>query len=134
VLGPTVADLPRSLCDSIPQIQDDFGPLQVLTSGDGRVFFQTRLVSTALGWSPSESELMFIVPPGFPDQIPAGFYGRPDLFYSDRLPPNAKRRQIGRLRLTHFCWSPSTWSPAHDTLLSYVLVARERFRAVPEWI
>lgn len=75
--------------------------------------------------------MLIVVPPGYPEQRPAGFFAEPTL----TLAPGSQPRGTGINEIAgqawlYFCWQPELWDPRRDNLWKYVKLMTERFREV----
>src|SRR5437870_4040921 len=95
--------VPYFISRHMGDLNRSYAPLWCVASTDGRVMVETAELSihsrTGLSFSTS---IVLVVPPGFPDEIPAGFYvpRQQCLGPSGR---NVKERTIGPVDLLHFC-------------------------------
>jgi hypothetical protein len=87
------------------------------------------------GWSTPTTEVVFVVPLGYPVARPDTFWTSPDLrLASGGFPANTQlnanygdygNRLLDRL---WFSYHPSTWNPSYDTLTTYVKLIRRRLQ------
>lgn len=96
---------------------------------DGSAAIVVPNVQLPAGWTPNITTVRFIVPVGYPAS-------RPDCFWTDQLrlaggavPKNTGANEMpgGPAGLLWFSWHVATWSPNHDTLLTYFNVIKKRF-------
>lgn len=96
---------------------------------DGSAAITLPSVQLPIGWNPDITTVRFIAPVGYPA-------ARPDCFWTDqlRLAGGAVPKNTGDNRmpgaapgLLWFSWHVSSWSPNHDTLLTYFNVIKKRF-------
>lgn len=96
--------------------------------GDGS-FMIGLTVKLIDGWSANEATVRFQVSSGFPMANPQHFWTNLDLKLKSGAPPDCTRLEacpLERESWTRFYYRVASWSPLHDTLMTYVNVIRRR--------
>jgi hypothetical protein len=82
------------------------------------------------GWSKQTSMIRFLAPVAFPAAQPDCFWADTDLLLANGAPPSNSGIQVipeTSVQGLWFSWHLSSWSPAHDDLLTYVRFIQKRF-------
>lgn len=58
-------------------------------------------------WTPSEVELLVLVPPTYPAQAPSGFDLRGAVSVNGAVPAGVGSRDVLGVQHQHFCWNPA---------------------------
>lgn len=136
--GEQFYDLPRgvhgapSLLDRIgtevAQLKEEFGHCEARPQPDGTVVLVVGPVELPHGWATSGSRIVIVVPPGYPDQRPTGFFAEPGLRLVDGTAPKCSgETTVAGESVTSFCWNPANWDPSKDGLWKYAKLMAERF-------
>lgn len=114
-------------------VREVFPDAATVAMPDGTVLLNLPEVRLPSGWSHSSTQVMFIVPVGYP-------LARPDCFFADAwlrlanggMPNNTGMQPLPTNGIPHlwFSWHLSAWNPATDTLMTYIRVIRDRFNHV----
>lgn len=120
--------LTERLEPEVQKIRARFGTCDVRPQADGTVVLVIGPVALASGWARTESRMFLVVPPGYPEQRPQGFFADGGL----TLAGGAQAKGSGPNTVagepaTHFCWNPNLWDPAKDDLWKYAKLMAERF-------
>jgi hypothetical protein len=123
--APTLAE---RLEPEVEKIRIEFGACDVRPQPDGSVVLVIGPVPLGSGWGRTESRIFLVVPPGYPEQRPQGFFADGGL----TLVGGAQAKCSGQTNIagepaTSFCWNPQLWDPAKDDLWKYAKLMAERF-------
>jgi hypothetical protein len=123
--APTLA---QRLEPEVAKIRAEFGACDVRPQPDGSVVLAIGPVALDSGWSRAESRILLVVPPGYPEQRPQGFFADGGL----TLAGGAHAKCSGQIivageAVTTFCWNPQLWDPSKDDLWKYAKLMAERF-------
>jgi hypothetical protein len=123
--APTLAE---RLEPEVEKIRAEFGACDARPQADGSVVLVIGPVALNSGWGPTESRIFLVVPPGYPDQRPQGFFADGGL----TLAGGGQAKCSGQANIagetaTSFCWNPELWDPNKDDLWKYAKLMAERF-------
>jgi hypothetical protein len=123
--APTLAE---RLEPEVKKIRTEFGSCDVRSQPDGSVVLVIGPVALNSGWGRPESRIFIVVPPGYPEQRPQGFFADGGL----TLAGGAQAKGSGQTHVvgepaTSFCWNPQLWDPSKDDLWKYAKLMAERF-------
>lgn len=120
----------------LPSVEEQIGELQkrfpnsnITKNPDGSFFVEVTGVQLPVGWSKVSTNLLLLVPPGYPTTRPNGFETDPDLRLQNNVMPagTGQSSHLGRSWL-HFCWQPGLpWDNNTDSLWKHVAFAIRRF-------
>lgn len=121
--------LPR-VTNEIERVKESFPTTQVTVQPDGSIHIEIPNVPLPPGWNKSEATILIIVPIGYPQARPDGFYADSDLRAQNgaKVPDGSGQVQIAGRNWTRFCWQPTTWDMSRDNLWKYVKLALSRFK------
>lgn len=136
--GDHFYDLPRGvhgaltlaerIADEVAELVEEFGRCDVQPQLDGSVVLVVGPVTLPAGWAQGTSRIVLVIPPGYPDQRPTGFFADGGLaLVGGTTPKCAGQAQIAGEQLTSFCWNPAVWDPSKDGLWKYAKLMAERF-------
>lgn len=136
--GEQFYDLPRGvhgaptllerISTEIAQIDAEFGRCEARPQQDGSVVLIIGPVQLPNGWSTHASRVVIVVPPGYPEQRPQGFYAESELkLAGGTAPKTSSQATIAGEPVTSFCWNPANWDHARDGLWKYAKLMAERF-------
>lgn len=139
--GTRFYDLPRGvhgaptleqvLEPEFDKLRGEFENVDVRPQPDGSIHVVVSPVPLPGGWSMSATRILVLIPPGYPDQRPSGFFAEHGLTLSQGTQPKGSGvNQVAGEPWMYFCWHPATWNPTADTLWKYVKLMTERFREV----
>jgi len=100
---------------------------------DGSYVITIPEVELPDGWNAKKTTVRFIAPVGFPVSRPDCFWADPSLrLITGAVPANTGQNNLpdGSSPQLWFSWHVQSWSPNHDTLLTYFRVIKSRFREV----
>ena len=83
------------------------------------------------GWNCPTTDVIFLLPVGYPAGKPDCFWTSANLRLKNNNPPqNTGNNPIphGQPGLLWFSWHDANWSPLSDSILTYVHVIENRFR------
>src|ERR1700730_19217654 len=107
-----------SVEEQLTELQQHYPNATVTRNADGSFFVRVSAVSLPQGWSKDSTDLLLLVPPGYPTARPNGFETDADLQLQNNSMPagTGQSSHLGRAWL-HFCWQPSQpWNNDRDTL------------------
>jgi hypothetical protein len=119
----------KSVEEQIAELKTHFANSQITPGTDGTLFIEISGVTLPAGWNKPSTNLLLLVPPGYPTNRPNGFEADPDLrLANNNMPAGAgQSNHLGRTWL-HFCWQPGQpWDNNKDTLWKHVAFAQRRF-------
>jgi multiubiquitin len=123
--APTLAE---RLEPEIEKLHAEFGSCDVRPQPDGSVVLALGPVSLKSGWGRGESRIFLVVPPGYPEQRPQGFFAEGGLTLAGGAPAKCSgQANVGGDAVTSFCWNPELWDPSKDDLWKYAKLMAERF-------
>jgi Prokaryotic E2 family E/Multiubiquitin len=136
--GEQFYDLPRgvhgapTLLDRIAQevaaLEQEFGRCEARPQPDGTIALIIGPVDLPDGWATRASRIVLVVPPGYPDQRPTGFFADQGLTLVGGAAPKCSGQSTAAgEQMTSFCWNPANWDPAKDGLWKYAKLMAERF-------
>lgn len=108
----------------------DDGPFQLRRLADGTTIV-TAVVDLPSGWNQQSATVQFILPVAFPSAQPDCFYVEPTLrLENGSMPANTGMQVLDGQQVLWFSWHLTAWSPAHDTISSYLRFVERRLRDV----
>src|SRR5688572_29790815 len=119
----------KSVEEQLAELQQHFPNSHITRSVEGTIFIEVAGLELPAGWSKSSTNLLLLVPPGYPTQRPNGFETDPDLRLANNNMPagSGQSSHLGRSWL-HFCWQPGQpWDNNKDALWKHVAFAIRRF-------
>jgi hypothetical protein len=123
--APTLVD---RLEPEVEKIRAEFGSCEPRPQPDGSVVLAIGPVTLNSGWGRTESRIFLVVPPGYPEQRPQGFFADGGLTLAGGAPAKCSgQTNIAGETTTSFCWNPENWDPSKDDLWKYVKLMAERF-------
>lgn len=123
--APTLVEL---LEPEVEKLREEFGTCDVRSQPDGTVVLVLGPVSLNSGWGIGESRIFLVVPPGYPEQRPQGFFADGGLTLAGGAPAKCSGpTNVAGEAVTSFCWNPQLWDPAKDDLWKYAKLMAERF-------
>jgi E2/UBC family protein E len=125
--GPSLVE---ALRPDLERIQSDIGPIIASPQVDGTLHVVIGPIRLPTGWSRPDGRILIVVPPGYPEQRPTGFFTETGLLAHGAQPRGSGLNQVGGEAWTYFCWNPATWNVATDGLWKYIKVMAERFEEV----
>jgi hypothetical protein len=136
--GEKFYDLPRGvhgaptllerISAEIAQIEREFGHCEARPQEDGSVMLVIGPVQLPQGWATPTSRIVMVVPPGYPEQRPTGFFAEPGLqLVGGTEPKSSGQTTVAGETATSFCWNPANWDSAKDGLWKYAKLMAERF-------
>jgi hypothetical protein len=136
--GEQFYDLPRGvhgaptlqerISSEVAHIEQEFGRCEARPQSDGSVVLAIGPVALPAGWSMQSSRIVIVVPPGYREERPKGFFAEPGLTLAGGGTPNtASQTAVAGEPVTYFCWQPANWDPARDGLWKYTKLMAERF-------
>lgn len=137
--GDRFYDLPRGvhgaptlrevLVPDIAKLREEFGDVEITPTPDGGLHVLLASVRLPGGWSKDHTQMLIVVPPGYPEQRPSGFFAENTLTLAEGGQPRGTGiNEITGRQWLYFCWQPEAWSPQRDTLWKYVKLMTERFQ------
>jgi hypothetical protein len=126
--APTLQDI---LTPDITRLREEFGSVEVVATPDGGLHIVLGSVRLPGGWSKSQTQMLIVVPPGYPEQRPSGFFAENVLTLAQGQQPRGTGiNEIAGRPWLYFCWQPEAWNSQRDNLWKYVKLMTERFREV----
>lgn len=123
--APTLAE---RLGPEVEKLRAEFGACDIRPQPDGSVVLVLGPVPLASGWGGGESRIFLVVPPGYPEQRPQGFFADGGLVLAGGAQPKCSgQNTVAGEAATYFCWNPQLWDPAKDDLWKYAKLMAERF-------
>lgn len=123
--APTLAE---RLGPEVEKLRAEFGTCDVRLQLDGSVVLVIGPVALNSGWGRNESRIFLVVPPGYPDQRPQGFFADSGLTLAGGVAPKCSGpTNLADEPVTSFCWNPQLWDPIKDDLWKYAKLMAERF-------
>jgi hypothetical protein len=123
--APTLAERIET---EVEKIRAEFGACDVRPQPDGSVVLVIGPVALDSGWGRAESRIFLVVPPGYPEQRPQGFFADGGLTLAGGAQAKCSGQTvIAGEAVTTFCWNPQLWDPAKDDLWKYAKLMAERF-------
>jgi Multiubiquitin/Prokaryotic E2 family E len=123
--APTLAE---RLEPEVERIRTEFGTCDVRPQPDGSVVLVIGPVALNSGWSRAESRIFLVVPPGYPEQQPTGFFADGGLALAAGTQAKCSGQgNVAGEAATSFCWNPQLWDPGKDDLWKYAKLMAERF-------
>jgi hypothetical protein len=112
-----------------PEAVDD-EPFRLRRLADGTAIV-TAVVTLPPGWNQQSATVQVVLPVAFPSAQPDCFYVEPSLRLADgSMPANSGIQALDGQELLWFSWHLTTWSPACDTIHSYLRFVESRLRDV----
>jgi len=96
---------------------------------DGTALVRIRDFSLPAGWNPGRTDLVFLIPLGYPVARPDCFWVRADVRLATGAQPanSAINNAHGDPEpMLWFSFHPTTWNPNHDNLVTYVRIIERR--------
>lgn len=91
----------------------------------------TADVALPPGWNQESATVQFVLPVAFPSAQPDCFYVEQSLRLANgNMPANSGIQMLDGQQLLWFSWHLTAWSPAHDTIESYLRFVVRRLRDV----
>jgi hypothetical protein len=123
--APTLVE---RLASEVEKLSAEFGRCDVRPQPDESVVLVLGPVSLDSGWGRGESRIFLVVPPGYPEQRPQGFFADGGLTLANGAPAQCSgQTNVAGEAVTSFCWNPQLWDPAKDDLWKYAKLMAERF-------
>jgi len=125
----------KTIDEQFAQVQRAFPEATLTAMGGGVSLVRIPGVALPDGWSQPATEVLFVVPNGYPNAAPDCFWADPSLrLCNGALPQNA---QIGQANSGQpdpnklwFSWHLQVaWNPMQSNLMTYINVIRRRFEA-----
>jgi hypothetical protein len=86
-------------------------------------------VALPAGWNQQIATVQFVLPVAFPSAQPDCFYANAGLRLADgSMPVNSGFQPLDGQQLLWFSWHLATWSPATDTIETYLRFIERRLR------
>ena len=118
------------LDEQFGQLKNAFPAAQLEPKPDGSAVIRLPAVALPNGWSVAATDVLFVVPVGYP-------VAKPDTFWADErlrlaggaMPSNTSMNANygGNQQMLWFSFHPNTWNPQLDNLLTYAKLIRRRF-------
>jgi hypothetical protein len=91
----------------------------------------TAVVPLPPGWNQTQATVQFLLPVAFPSAQPDCFYAEPQLRLANgAMPANAGLQPLEGEQRLWFSWHLAAWSPATDTVETYLRFVERRLRDV----
>ena len=119
--------------DQYSRLREYYKTARMDRRGDGTVLISIPDFPLPSGWSVSKTDVCFVVPLGYPVASPDTFWTDVDLRLANGgFPANTQinANYGGPPPRLWFSVHPTTWSPSHDTLLTYVRLIARRLQDV----
>lgn len=120
----------KSVEEQLEELRQHSPNSQITRGPDGTVFVEVTGLELPAGWNKPSTNLLLLVPPGYPTNRPNGFEADPDLRLANNnnMPAGTgQSSHLGRPWL-HFCWQPGQpWDNNKDALWKHVAFAIRRF-------
>jgi hypothetical protein len=115
---------------SASQAAADDEPFRLRHLPDGTTIV-AAVVTLPPGWNQQSATVQFVLPVAFPSAQPDCFYVEPSLRLANgSMPANSGIQPLDGQQLLWFSWHLAAWSPAHDTIDSYLRFVERRLRDV----
>jgi len=119
--------LPR-VAQEIERAKQDYADLQVRELADGSIHVEVPNVVLPSGWSQSTTKILIVLPAGYPQAAPSGFFAEPNILGpGGKNPDGSGQNQINGVPWKSFCWRPNTWDNSRENLWRYIKFVQTRF-------
>lgn len=115
--------------DHIARLRREFPQAQLVTRPDGSALVRIPDYPLPAGWNAPTTEIVFLVPVGYPMAQPDTFWASDTLRLSiGSMPANSQLNANygGQKPLVWFSFHPSAWNPQLDDLYTYAKLVRRR--------
>lgn len=114
----------------VSQESVDDEPVQLHRVPDGTTIV-TSLVALPPGWNQRSATVQFVLPIAFPAAQPDCFYTEPSLRLANgSMPANSGIQLLDGQQRLWFSWHLTAWSPARNTVDTYLRFVERRLRDV----
>jgi hypothetical protein len=111
-------------------LQAQFPRVTLTEVADGSSLLTIHDVSLPSGWSPSVTDISFLVPAAYPAAQPDCFWASADLRLVSGEPPSNSGAQVVPVTEAPglwFSWHLPNWRPSVDTITTYARFVLSRF-------
>ncbi len=115
----------------VDRLGEDYPLVDLRPQTDGAMHVIVGPVCLGPGWNRSESRVLIVLPLGYPQVRPSGFFAEPGiLLETGKAPSGSGCQQVREENWTYFCWQPANWDHDRETLWRYVKFCERRFAEV----
>ncbi len=112
----------------IARLREDYTNVDVRPQPDGTTHLVVSPLRLDQGWSRMASRVLVILPPGYPQARPSGFFADPDVrLCTGGEPAGSGQQEMAGEQWRTFCWQPANWDHDRETLWRYVKFCERRF-------
>lgn len=112
----------------IDHARRDHPDLTATSLADGSIELEIASYELPQGWNKTHTRVLMVVPPGYPDQRPQGFFADHDLLLASRQRGGGQGDEARNgSNWSRFCWGSDKWDPQRDGLWKYVKLMLSRF-------
>lgn len=126
--GTVGAQLLPSVEAQIARLREDYAQVEVCPQPDGTTHMVVGPVRLDGAWSTATSRVLVVLPLGYPQARPSGFFADPDVRLAvGGEPAGSGQQPIAGEQWRAFCWQPTNWDQDRETLWRYVKFCERRF-------
>jgi hypothetical protein len=126
--GTVGAGLLPTVEAQIARLREDYSEVDVRPQPDGTTHLVVGPVRLDEAWSKPTSRVLIVLPLGYPQARPSGFFADPEVRPAPGGDPaGSGHQQVAGEQWRAFCWQPANWDQDRETLWRYVKFCERRF-------